>query len=79
MSVTSKVVISIFLNSGVMLLFAYFIIDVNSVWVANGFIDTMTFSYLLVTFMPHVLSYANLDFLVKFIQRTKLKCSSRKL
>lgn len=78
-SVTSKVVISIFLNSGIMLLFAYFILDLKSVWVANGFIDTMTFSYLLVTFMPHVLAYLNFDVIVKAFQRLKLRCSSRKL
>lgn len=78
-SATSKVVISIFLNSGIMLLFAYFILDLKSVWVANGFIDTMTFSYLLVTFMPHVLAYLNFDVIVKAFQRLKLRCSSRKL
>lgn len=78
-SVTSKVVISIFLNSGVMLLFAYFILDLKSVWVANGFIDTMTFSYLLVTFMPHVLAYINVSVFVKALQRLRLRCSSRKL
>lgn len=77
-SITWKIIVSIFLNSGVLLLFAYFILDLNSVWVANGFIDTMTFSYLLVTFMPHFFSYINIDFIVKLFCRIRVRCGIKK-
>lgn len=64
-SMAKKITVCVFLNTGVMLLLAYFIIDLTSVWIYNGFIDTMSYSFLFSIVLPQLYKYADWDALKK--------------
>jgi hypothetical protein len=56
-------------------MFAYFILDLNSIWVSNGFIETMSYSFMIAIAMPHIIRFLNFDFIKKMYQQLKVKFS----
>ena len=71
-SITAKKTVAIFLNSGIILLFVYLILNTSSIWVANGFVDTLSYSFIYCLFLPHLLKYINYDVLVSSFRRLKM-------
>lgn len=71
-SMAKKITVCVFLNTGVMLLLAYFIIDLTSVWIYNGFIDTMSYSFLFSIFLPQFYKFADWDAIKKRYYRWKI-------
>lgn len=72
-SIVRKVTLSVFLNSGVMLLFAYFILDLSSIWVYDGFVDTISYSFLFSTVLPQLYKYCNWGMLKGYYRRWRLR------
>lgn len=72
-SIVSKVTFSVFLNSGVMLLFAYFMLDLGSIWIYNGFVDTISYSFLFAIVLPHVYKYCGWGLVKGWYGRWRLR------
>ena len=64
-----------FVNSGAMLLIAYLITDLGSIWVYNGFVDTISYSFLFSIVLPQLYKYFSIDVLRGWHQRTKARKS----
>jgi hypothetical protein len=56
-----------------MLLGAYFIVNLNTVWQTNGFVDTISYTFIYAIFTPHVLKYVNLYNILKLHSYLKIK------
>ena len=72
-SYTCKLTVLVFMNSGVILLLAYLILDMGSVWIYNGFVDTLTYSLLFAVVLPHLCKYCSLDFIRGWYLRRKIR------
>ncbi len=68
-----KIIISACLNSGLLLLGAYFILDLQSLWHQNGFVDTISYTFVYAIFTPHFLKYINVYNCIKLYRYFKVK------
>lgn len=68
-----KLCVMNFVNSGIMLFLAYIIFDPSSIWVYNGFIDTLSYSFLFAIILPQLYTYCSLDVLRGWHLRSKLR------
>jgi hypothetical protein len=62
-----------------MLLGAYFIVNLNTVWQTNGFVDTISYTFIYAIFTPHVLKYVNLYNILKLHSYLKIKSGDANL
>lgn len=74
-----KKVIAIFLNSGIILLFVYLILNKTSIWITNGFVDTVTLSFIYALIVPHVLKYIDYDIIVSGIRRLMMNSNPQQM
>lgn len=78
-SVSVKKTIAIFLNSGIILLFVYLILNRSSIWITNGFVDTITLSFIYCLIVPHVLKYFDIDILVSGVRRLIMNSNPKQM
>lgn len=54
-----------FLNEGILLFCAYYIIELPTMWVYNGFVDTLSYAFIFDIVFPHLVKYINLHNITK--------------
>lgn len=62
-----------------MLLGAYFIVSLNTIWEYNGFVDTITYTLIYAIITPHIFKYVNLYNILKLHSYIKIKTGNAKL
>lgn len=67
-----KIIFTVFLNEGILLFCAYYIIELPTMWVYNGFVDTLSYAFIFDIVFPHLVKYINLHNITKLYYYSRI-------